>query len=76
MNVMKIITTITKNEAYNENLINYYIVAIDKHFNRNYFKIDKEKIINYTINDYITIAIYKIINLDFNNSNLIITKSF
>ena len=63
-----------KNEAYNENLINYHIITIDKHFVYNYhyyYKIDKEKTIDYTIDDHITIIIYKTVNLD-----LIITKSF
>ena len=72
---MKIIAIITKNEIYNENLINYYIVAIDKHFNRNYYEIEKKKIVNYTINDRI-IIVRKIVNLDFNDFNLIAAKSF
>ena len=66
------IIVITKNEARNKNLINYYIIKNDKYFDYNYyryFEIDKKKIINYTINDRIIIIIYKIANLDFNNLN-------
>lgn len=73
MNVLKVIIVITKNEVRNENLINYYITAVDKHFVYNYHhycEIDKKKIVNCTINDHITV-IYKIIDLD-----LIIAKSF
>ena len=68
------ITFITKDEAYNENLINCYIVTIDKHFVYNYHhycEVDKKKIINYTIDDYIIVIVYKIIDL-----NLIIAKNF
>ena len=68
------ITLITKNETYNEDLINYYTAAIDKHFIHNYYhycEINKKKTINYTIDDRIVIVIYKIINLD-----LIVMKSF
>ena len=57
-----------KDEARSENLIDYYIVANDKHFDRNYCEIDKEKIINCTINDRIVI-IRKLTDLDFDNFN-------
>lgn len=67
---MKIIIAI-ENEAYNENIIDYYIFKNDKHFIRNYYKINRKKIVDYTINDRIIIIIYKIIDFD-----LIITKSF
>ena len=41
----------------------------DKHFDRNYCEIDKEKIVDYTINDRIVIVIHKIIDFDFNSFN-------
>ena len=62
-----IIVIIMKNEIRSENLINYHIVANDKHFDRNYCEIDKEKIINCTINDHIVIIVYKIVNLNSDN---------
>ena len=55
-----------KDKVRNENLIDCYIIANDKHFDRNYCEIDKKKIINYTINDRI-IVIYKIVGLNFDN---------
>ena len=61
--------TIAKDETRNEDLIDYYIITNDKHFNHNYYEIDKEKIIDYTINDHIVIIVYKIVNLDFDNSD-------
>ena len=67
---MKIIIAI-EDEVRNESLINYHIIENDKYFIRNYCEIDKEKIIDYMINDRIVIVIYKIIDLD-----LIIAKSF
>ena len=62
------ITIIMKDETYNEDLT----IKNDKHFDYNYHhysKIDKGKIINYTINDRIIIIIHKIINLNSNNPN-------
>lgn len=63
------ITIVTKNETRNENLINYFIITIDKHFDHKYYKVDKKKIVNYTINDRIIIIVYKIIDFHFNNFN-------
>ena len=62
-----------KNETRNEDLINYYIIKNDKHFDHNYHhycEIDKKKIVDYTIDDRIIVVIHKIINLD-----LIVAKS-
>ena len=68
--------TITKDETRSENLIDYYTVAIDKHFDRNYFEIDKGKIVDCTIDDRIIIVVYKIADLDFDSSDLTTAKSF
>ena len=70
---MEMIIVITKNEIRSENLIDYYIVENNKHFDRSYYhyyKIDKKKIVDYTIDDRIAI-VHKIIDLD-----LIAAKSF
>ena len=57
-------------------MIDYYIVEFDKYFNYYYCKIDKEKIIDYTIiNDRIVI-VHKFIDFDFDNFDWIIAKSF
>ena len=61
--------TTAKDETRNENLIDYYTAADDKHFNHNYYEIDKKKTINYTIDDRIIAIVHKIANLDFDNFN-------